>query len=76
MNTNMTPKFSKVELLVKNEGYSDRDLRSKIKIEFLNCSLIITGDFIIVVIDGADGDITTTNNVYNLKDIEAYKTHA
>lgn len=79
MHTNKAPKFGKVELLIKNEGYSDKDLRSTTKIEFLDCGLMITGDYIIVIIDEKDElnhDLTTTGNIFNLKDVSAYKTHA
>lgn len=78
MNINTAPKFGKVELLIKNEGYGDKDLRSTTKIEFLDCGLMITGDYIIVVIDEKDelNHDLTTGNIFNLKDVSAYKTHA
>jgi hypothetical protein len=79
MTTNTAPKYSKVELLIKNEGYRDTDLIPTTKIEFLDCGLIISGDHIIVVIDERDdinNSLTSTGRIFNLKEIYAYKTYA
>ena len=71
-----TPKFVKVELLVKA---SQKNNLSNIKLTFNDCGLMITGDYIIVVVDERDeinGSLTSTGKIFQLKDIEAYKTHA
>jgi hypothetical protein len=79
MSINTAPKFGKIELLIKNEGYNDKDLRSTTRIQFLDCGLMITGDHLIILIDDKD-DInkspTTTGRIFNLKDVSAYKTYA
>lgn len=76
MTSNMAPKFGKVELLVKTEG---SDLPSTINISFEDCGLMITGDYIIVVIDERDeinNTLTSTGKIFPLKDVAAYKTHS
>jgi hypothetical protein len=60
------PKFGKVELLIRTGGNS-RTLET-----FEDCGLMITGDYMIVILDEKD-DI---NNIFNLKEIVSYKTHA
>jgi hypothetical protein len=67
------PKFGKVELLMKTGGHS-RTLET-----FEDCGLMITGDYIIVILDEKDdinNSLTSTGNIFNLKDIVSYKTHA
>ncbi len=67
------PKFGKVELLMKSGGHS-RTLET-----FEDCGLMITGDYIIVILDEKDdinNSLTSTGNIFNLKDIVSYKTHA
>lgn len=73
MYRNKTPKFSRVELLLKNEGISNNGLHSTTKIDFLDCWLMITGDYLIVTMDEIGG--STTNRVFSLKELSAYKTH-
>lgn len=76
---NTAPKYSKIELLIKNEGYRDTDLKSTTKIEFLDCGLVISGDHLIIIIDERDdinNSLTSTGRIFNLKEISAYKTHA
>ncbi len=78
MSTNTAPKFGKVELLFKN-NLKPNDLTSVVKLEFLDCGLMITGDHIIVIIDERDeinNTLTSTGRVFNLKEVSAYKTHA
>ncbi len=67
------PKFGKVELLMKSGGHS-RTLET-----FEDCGLMITGDYIIVILDEKDdinNPLTSTGNIFNLKDIVSYKTHS
>ena len=75
---NRAPKFGKIELLLKEET-NDKAIQSTNKIEFLDCGLMITGDYIIVIIDEKDelnNTLTSTGRIFNLKDVSAYKTHA
>lgn len=78
MSTNTAPKFGKVELLLRNT-LNTNDLTSITKIEFLDCGLMITGDYIIVTIDERDdinNTLTSTGKIFNLNEVSAYKTHA
>lgn len=70
------PKFGKVELLIKSD---QKNTLSNVKLTFSDCGLMITGDYIIVIIDERDeinGTLTSTGKIFPLKDVEAYKTHA
>ena len=67
------PKFGKVELLIRTGG-SSRSLET-----FEDCGLMITGDYMIVILDETDdinNTLTSTGNIFNLKEIVSYKTHA
>lgn len=79
MSTNMAPKFGKVELLIKNSDYSKRNSSSITKIEFEDCGLMITGDYIVVILDERDelNKLTTsTGRIFHMSEISAYKTYA
>ncbi len=72
----MIPKFGKVELLIKNSDVDD--LPSVTKIEFDDCGLMITGDYIIVVIDERDeikNTVTSTGKIFNMREVQSYRTH-
>jgi hypothetical protein len=63
------PKFPKVEIIEKaNKGNS----LSSIKTTFEDCGLMISGDYLILTIEKTDG---TIGKVYNLKDVDQYKTY-
>jgi hypothetical protein len=69
------PKFGKVELLLKSK---DNPL-SRDRVVYDDCGMVITGDYIIIVID-EKSDIETTNTstgkIYHMSEIDSYKTHA
>lgn len=69
------PKFGKVELLIKK---ITNDSLSIEKVEFEDCGLMITGDYIIVVLDekNIDETLTSTGRIFHLSEVSAYKTHA
>jgi len=76
MSANRAPKFGKVELLLKS---TTNDPLNTTKVEFGDCGLMITGDHIIVIIDEKDelkNTLTSTGNIFNLRDVQAYKTYA
>jgi hypothetical protein len=76
---NKAPKFGKVELLLKGPQTNDKSIQSTERIEFNDCGLMITGDYIIVIIDETDeitSTLTSTGKIYNLNQVLAYKTHA
>ncbi len=74
MHTNRAPKFGKVELLLKNVANS-KDIISINKVEFFDCGLMITGNYIVITIDEKD-ELTSTGKIFNLNEVSAYKTHA
>ena len=66
------PKFGKVELLV-NTGSARTNLT------FEDCGLMITGDYIIVILDEKDEmnhTLTSTGKIIKIKNVDSYKTHA
>jgi hypothetical protein len=70
-------KFKLVEILLISKG-SDNRLKTTNRHEFENCSLRITGDYLIVTIDETDEHnvtLTSTNKIFNLNEVSAYKTH-
>jgi hypothetical protein len=76
MSSNRSPKFEKVELLLKTQG---SDLLSTTNIRFEDCGLMINGDYIIVIKDESDeinNILTSTGKIFPLKDVVAYKTHS
>jgi hypothetical protein len=76
MSSNRSPKFEKVELLLKTQG---SDLLSTTNIRFEDCGLMINGDYIIVIKDERDeinNILTSTGKIFPLKDVVAYKTHS
>jgi hypothetical protein len=72
------PKFGKVELLLK-DGKDGTFKSSRTKIEYDDCGMVITGDYIIIVLD-EKSDVETTNTstgiIYHMSEVEKYKTHA
>lgn len=72
----MIPKFSKVEIILLDDN-KNKGLPSKEKLEFFDCGLMITGDYIIVTIDtkeGVDKPNVSLGKIFHLNKIEAYKT--
>ena len=76
MSPNLVPKFGKVELLLKTDP---KNPLLTTNISFDDCGLMITGDYIIVILDERDENLrtlTSTGKIFPLKDIDSYKTHA
>jgi hypothetical protein len=76
---NRAPKFGKIELLLKGPKTKDTAIQPTEKIEFLDSGLMITGDYIIVVVDERDelnNTLTSTGKIFKLDDVLAYKTHS
>lgn len=72
---NSVPKFGKVEILLKPEriNYS-----TQLQV-FEDCGLVITGNYLIVIIDERDEkqtSVTTTSRIFDLGTVHSYKTHA
>lgn len=73
---NTVPKFGKVEILLYTD-LKDKTLTTNISYE--DCGLILTGDYLIIVIDERDNinnSNTSTGKIYHLSEVKAYKTHA
>lgn len=73
-------KFDKIEMLIKII-VNDVVLPSTTKIEFNNCRLNIAGEYMIISVEEIMetenefiSTITTTNRIYNLSEVVAYKT--
>jgi hypothetical protein len=72
----MIPKFSKVEIMLI-DNQKNKGLPSKERLEFFDCGLMITGDYIIVTIDTKEGlaePNVSLGKIFHLNKIEAYKT--
>jgi len=70
LTTNRAPKFSKVELLRKNSSSINAEV-------FLDCGLILTGDYIIVIEEIRESEtspLITRGRIFNLADISSYQT--
>ena len=77
MNQNSVPKYSKVELLLK--GSNKHGVQAMTRLEFFDCGLMITGDYIVVVIDEKDdiqNSLTSTGEIFHMSEVSKYKTHA
>lgn len=73
---NTVPKFGKVELLRKISSVEDTP--STTLISFDDCGLMITGDYIIVILDEKDemlNTLTSNGKIFPIKDILEYKTY-
>ena len=78
------PKFSKIELVIKG-GKSNLDY----KLEYLDCGLVITGNYLIIVLDVKDELNSSESSqgltyslsessqgmIYSLSEIRSYKTY-
>jgi hypothetical protein len=84
---NTAPKFKKVELLLKlggtknynqNDSLRDLDLERTTKITMEDCSLVITGEYLIVTKDDDNFDTEeskSTSKIYNLSEIDSYRIY-
>lgn len=66
------PKFGKVELVVKQGDNTNL-------YEYDDCGMVITGNYIIIVIDeknDIESTNTSTGKIYNIADVVEYRTHA
>jgi hypothetical protein len=82
---NTAPKYSKVELLLKNNTskQSDglipktEDFPQTTRLEFTDAGLIITGDYAIVVEDEVhpEHSLTSTGRIFHLSQIAGYRTY-
>lgn len=77
MKTNVEPIFAKVEILLKKR-INDVQLPSLTKLEFLDASLVITGDYLVITTKRYGETLEHVNKVgeiFHLSEISAYKTY-
>jgi len=62
------PTFKVIEILKKENN-------SIINLKFENASMLLTGNYLIVMVKSfTDGYETTVSNIFNLSEIKSYKT--
>ena len=76
---NTAPKFKKISLVMKGEIKSDDYFRSTYIVEHVDCSMVITGDYVIITEDSNDnvieGEHSVKGKIYELKNIDSYKLY-
>jgi hypothetical protein len=78
MKTNVEPIYAKVEILLKKR-VNDVQLPSLTKLEFLDASLVITGDYLVITTKRYGETLEHVNKVgeiFHLSEISAYKTYS
>lgn len=74
MGLNTIPKYSKVEVMLKKSD----DISTTVEV-FLDCGVMITGDYLIVIMDEKNDiktSATSTGNIFPLSKVKSYRTHA
>jgi hypothetical protein len=74
---NTVPKFGRVELLLKRPS-DNSDIPNIELLKFEDCGLMITGDYIVVIVDERDeknSSISSTGKIFNLNQVDSYRTH-
>lgn len=70
--------YKKIELVIDGKNLlfdSSNRSNSSIKVEFLNASMILTGNFMIISnVNLENNESITTNKIYNLNNIITYRT--
>lgn len=70
--------YKKIELVIDGKNLlfdSSNRPNSSIKVEFLNASMILTGNFMIISnVNLENNESITTNKVYDLNNIITYRT--
>lgn len=84
------PTYSKIVLLVKTNYYKrsilteeddiiSDDLPSTVVVEYEDCGMIITGDYIIIAQEQNKDDKTkekfTDNKIYNIDEVESFRLY-
>jgi hypothetical protein len=78
MKTNVEPIYAKVEILLKKR-VNNVQLPSLTKLEFLDASLVITGDYLVITTKRYGETLEHVNKVgeiFHLSEISAYKTYS
>ncbi len=82
MNPNSIPKYSKVEIIFHTIVFNGKNhyrSGSTYKDEYLDCGLMITGDYLIIIMDEKDelkSSATSTGKIFPMSEVKAYKTYA
>lgn len=74
MNPNIDTKYTKIEVLINLGTNSIGNSIGTNKEEYLNSSVILSGDYLIISTSNED-DTKTVNKVFSLSQIKAYKMY-
>ncbi len=72
------PKYSKVEIMLVLDSPDPRIPQTKV-LTFLDAGLVLTGDYIVIVLDVRDetnSNLTTTGKIFPLSQVTSYKTYS
>jgi len=73
------PKFRKIILLLKDNNSKDKDIISTVAVEYEDCAMIITGNYVIITEEENDNNIDVPSSVkgkiYDIREIDSYKLY-
>jgi hypothetical protein len=73
------PKFRKIVLLLKDQNSKDKDIIPTVAIEYEDCAMIITGNYVIITEEENDNNIDVPSSVkgkiYDIREIDSYKLY-
>jgi len=73
------PKFKKIILILKEDGWEESSLPSTIKIEHEDCGMVITGNYVIITEDHTsniiDNPSSVVGKIYKLNNLDSYKLY-
>ena len=71
------PKFKKIILILKEDGWEEQSLPSTIKIIHEDCGMMITGNYVVITEDHQTNIIdqppSVMGKVYKLNNVDSYK---
>jgi len=71
---NSEPIFKKITLIVKEENNKDKYFNNTFKVEYNDCGMVITGDFLIIT-EYINEEQSEKSKIYELKFIDSYKLY-
>ena len=77
--SNTAPKFKKIILILKEDGWEESSLPTTIKIEHEDCAMVITGNYVIITEDHTpniiDNPSSVVGKIYKLNNLDSYKLY-
>ena len=77
--THTAPKFKKIILILKEDGWEESSLPSTSKIEHEDCAMVITGNYVIITEDHTsniiDNPSSVVGKIYKLNNLDSYKLY-